>query len=334
MGPGLWLLGSLLACTPGSDTADTAGPPDLRLGACDLFDAEVLDHAAILGDTLTLTDAAALGMSLGRPHRPGGHVFSMNLVRPDPDGPPDYSLTDLAVQTAGAHGLALFGTLLPEGGLESGPLPTPELPEEALDDWLSFVRDLTERYDGDGVEDMPGLTLPVVGWEVGNEPKCPDEDCRTRYAELVRATRESAHQAHDDIVITPGGLLPAFMATEEQTQRNRDLVRAMVDAHVPLDALAFHMVVGSAGHPVQEHVQAWREVVGPDVPLWLTETGVSSPDGEHQVASTPEGQAEWMSAQLQGSVDSGVDVVLWCRAQAAYSDVPEVYQAVSEFFGP
>ncbi len=34
-----------------------------------------------------------------------------------------------------------------------------------------FVKVLVERYDGDGVDDMPGLKYPIKYWEVINEPE-------------------------------------------------------------------------------------------------------------------------------------------------------------------
>ena len=39
--------------------------------------------------------------------------------------------------------------------------------------FYQFVYNLVERYDGDGVNDMPGLTLPITVWEFGNEPETP-----------------------------------------------------------------------------------------------------------------------------------------------------------------
>ena len=33
--------------------------------------------------------------------------------------------------------------------------------------WLGAV---VERYDGDGIDDMPGLQYPIRHWEIGNEP--------------------------------------------------------------------------------------------------------------------------------------------------------------------
>ena len=41
--------------------------------------------------------------------------------------------------------------------------------------YLRFVRSTVERYDGDGVDDMPGLLFPVRFWEIDNQP-----DIKTR----------------------------------------------------------------------------------------------------------------------------------------------------------
>lgn len=35
--------------------------------------------------------------------------------------------------------------------------------------YVQFVRDLVERYDGDGVNDMPGLKNPIKYWQIDNE---------------------------------------------------------------------------------------------------------------------------------------------------------------------
>jgi len=40
-------------------------------------------------------------------------------------------------------------------------------------DWVAYqewVTKMVERYDGDGVDDMPSLTIPIKYWEVMNEP--------------------------------------------------------------------------------------------------------------------------------------------------------------------
>ncbi len=42
------------------------------------------------------------------------------------------------------------------------------------DEYETFIKKLIERYDGDGIGDMPGLLIPIKYWEFANEPygKC------------------------------------------------------------------------------------------------------------------------------------------------------------------
>lgn len=39
-----------------------------------------------------------------------------------------------------------------------------------MDAYVAFLEKAVERYDGDGVDDMPGLTTPIKYWEIINEP--------------------------------------------------------------------------------------------------------------------------------------------------------------------
>jgi len=39
-----------------------------------------------------------------------------------------------------------------------------------VSDYSRFVGAVIERYDGDGIDDMPGLRYPILHWEVFNEP--------------------------------------------------------------------------------------------------------------------------------------------------------------------
>src|SRR5690606_35610334 len=105
-------LALLLGC-PSDEIEDTDagayGEPT-RLGACDLYDARRLRGVADLephdGE---VEEISALGITLARPHRFGGSVFAMNLVRGE-DGD-DWSMPDHVVRRAGAGGLRLLVTL-------------------------------------------------------------------------------------------------------------------------------------------------------------------------------------------------------------------------------
>jgi len=41
--------------------------------------------------------------------------------------------------------------------------------------YKNFVKKLVERYDGDGVDDMPNLIIPIKYWEVSNEPSMQED---------------------------------------------------------------------------------------------------------------------------------------------------------------
>lgn len=41
--------------------------------------------------------------------------------------------------------------------------------EESLEHYKLYLRKLVERYDGDGEDDMPGLTIPIKYWQMENE---------------------------------------------------------------------------------------------------------------------------------------------------------------------
>ena len=40
----------------------------------------------------------------------------------------------------------------------------------SMDDYKTFLLKLIDRYDGDGSNDMPGLTKPIKYWDIMNEP--------------------------------------------------------------------------------------------------------------------------------------------------------------------
>ena len=45
----------------------------------------------------------------------------------------------------------------------------------SMENYKIFLTALVERYDGDGSNDMPGLTKPIIYWEIMNEPLFPNK---------------------------------------------------------------------------------------------------------------------------------------------------------------
>lgn len=86
------------------------------------------------------------------------------------------------------------------------------------EDYKKWVASVVERYDGDGVFDMPGLKIPIKYWEVMNEPdlsygnNVPDADRLTfykngpkEYADLLLKTSEAVRLADKDAKILISG---------------------------------------------------------------------------------------------------------------------------------
>ncbi|MBI4613125.1 MAG: alpha/beta fold hydrolase [Planctomycetes bacterium] len=115
--------------------------------------------------------------------------------------------------------MAIFGNIgLPErrGTSEAG---KPTLsgwrlnkPEEA---YLRFVKAAVERYDGDGVDDMPGLSVPIRHWQFENEPDIASEDWEG-YAHLHEITYDAIKEACPEARIALGGQTGGGVAVFER----------------------------------------------------------------------------------------------------------------------
>ncbi len=71
--------------------------------------------------------------------------------------------------------------------------------------YVSFVQKLVERYDGDGVDDMPGLQNPIRYWQVDNEPDIGTRDWEG-FAHLVEITAKAIKSACSGCKVIMGGL--------------------------------------------------------------------------------------------------------------------------------
>ncbi|THB68886.1 MAG: hypothetical protein D6E12_05680, partial [Desulfovibrio sp.] len=134
---------------------------------------------------------------------------------------------DAAVRHWQAHGFHLVFTLRMGKGWFSGPhsyapegLPlvaralmenADRLPKpEHLEDYASWVAAVVERYDHDGVGDMPGLVSGVHHYQIGNEAGNPAfwTGSIDDYFQLLALARNAAQEADPEVKIIPSGLRP------------------------------------------------------------------------------------------------------------------------------
>lgn len=84
-----------------------------------------------------------------------------------------------------------------------------------------FVKALVERYDGDGVADMPGLVYPVKYWETSNEPDIEEGQVFFKgnpqtgdYLEVLEDTYNAVKEADPDAKSLNGGI--AYLSEKEK----------------------------------------------------------------------------------------------------------------------
>ena len=76
-----------------------------------------------------------------------------------------------------------------------------------------FVTALTERYDGDGVDDAPGLRIPIKYWEIVNEPEWnpgsnffSSETGSDDYLEVLKISSQAIRTADPGARVLNGGI--------------------------------------------------------------------------------------------------------------------------------
>ena len=80
-----------------------------------------------------------------------------------------------------------------------------------MDAYLAWLGSVVERYDGDGVDDMPGLEYGLKHWEILNEPgmQGPEltffQDSAEDYLELLKLSYTTIKNADPDATVLPAG---------------------------------------------------------------------------------------------------------------------------------
>lgn len=76
--------------------------------------------------------------------------------------------------------------------------------------YLDWLFAMVERYDGDGINDMDGLSYPIRHWEIFNEPSIQANPSFFQsepavYAQLLNDSYETIKRADENAVVLPAG---------------------------------------------------------------------------------------------------------------------------------
>lgn len=127
---------------------------------------------------------------------------------------------------------------------------------EYMDDYVAWVKAVIERYDGDGLDDMPDLMNPIRYYEIGVEFSSYEPEPVADYLGMLEAAYRGAHEAYPDVVVLqapflvlgafvnnpgPGEYEAAFAAVDARIMyHSLEEIRAILDRPDLFDALNFH----------------------------------------------------------------------------------------------
>jgi len=188
------------------------------------------------------------------------------------------------LQEAGLEPLVMIG---PWPGNQTANYTDRYLPAD-MDAYAAWVQAVVERYDGDGVDDAPGLLRPVRLWEVDNEPDLhnrikpknarrdidpstfepPDE-----YAEVLVATASAIRAVHPDAVVLNAG---TFDTGRAHGRDYLERVFAIPGTREAIDGLSIHAYFQDRDGAGFLAALETAEAVAPGVPVFITETGAPS----------------------------------------------------------
>jgi len=171
-----------------------------------------------------------------------------------------------------------------------------------LDEWTKFLTKVVERYDGDGVDDMPGLKTPVKYWQIHNEPE--GDHCGlfrgdvNAFVTLMRVSSDAVHAACSDCKVINGGA--GIKLALEKTNPNLPGVNfwsqyAALGGGSSIDVIAVHYNEGKdADHgnidDLEYQITRIRQLLG-NKPVWVTEFGVLVGNSGGRLQGLPEAEA-------------------------------------------
>ena len=230
----------------------------------------------------------------------------------------DWTLADRIVNRAGEAGLMYVGTLMPFADWDqagNGPAAercrhffAEDMPylahvgamgryrdEDAFIRWVSAV---VERYDGDGVDDAPGLAGAVKYWQIHNEPEGPICGQFRRdpenFVRLMRRSYAAVHAADREAKVLNGGA--GLVDARKPGGDFWDKYAAAGGANY-VDIVAMHYndgkVDGGDTERYESTLNRLRGLLGPTKPVWMTEFGVWLGEARDFKGSTEDEAAAW-----------------------------------------
>ncbi len=257
--------------------------------------------------------------------RPNFELFQWGLIEVAPDMFV-FHQTDRYVQQTQANGLHILANIQPFAKWDQlachqdlpildSPVPPAFQSSKGkpcdMDAYRNFVSKLVERYDGDGIDDMPGLIFPIKHWELMNEPSFQDmyfQGTPAEYVEVLKVTREAIKEADPEALIVQGGMAGMIHICTDFWQGVFDAGGAAY-----LDIMNMH----SIGHGEHLNIPAFKQFLAhngiTNKPIWVTEVQYQQ---SHQTRGyTNEDFAKVLARSYVFALANGVDKLFYVNIQ-------------------
>lgn len=321
---GVLILAALVvlgACAPASSPAPTPSPavtPTASPTTISEFERTWKCHFGFMPAGIDLNSARQAG---GAWDRPIFELFKWGNIETQP-GKFDFYLTDRCVQLDQAQGFHIVANLQPFANWDQekchqdlpvfsgeGSPGTKGKPCD-MEMYRNFLTRLVERYDGDGVDDMPGLIFPIKHWEVMNEPELNDgvvvyfQGTPAEYFETLQVTYEAVKAADPEALVVQGGMAGMMDVDIAFWQTVFDLGGANY-----FDIANMHCI----GQGEHLNIPAFKEFLAQnglgDKPFWVTE--VQYQQSQQTQNYTNEDFAKILARSYIFALANGVDKLLY-----------------------
>jgi Copper amine oxidase N-terminal domain len=160
-----------------------------------------------------------------------------------------------------------------------------------------FVKATVERYDGDGIDDMPGLTNPVKYWQVDNEPP---RDGKTDFAVLQEVTYKAIKSACPDCQVMIGGATGFPDSFDNNFKAFTHILEDLNGEYVDIFDLHWYGNAFGEYRDLGDSLEIVKKVLAEngfeDIPIWITEMGSYSGEPKGRFKSQFPYQSEQMQA--------------------------------------
>ncbi len=231
-------------------------------------------------------------------------AFAWNVIQPEKGGAYDWDIPDKTMAAAGKAGQTFSAVIQPFAAWDTKERIDPDhcvgidfvyfdyaagKPVD-MDAYEAWIAALVERYDHDGVDDMPGLTTKVSHWEVGNEVEgsCGGTLLNSAtYISLLKSTYNTIKAADATALVLNAGALEILGERGDKIAQTSDFWNEFFAQNGPeyLDIFNIHYNRERAGASStlaawEQHLAFFRNLLDDTghtaTPLWLTEYGTYS----------------------------------------------------------